>query len=282
MTQPLKGKTCLITGITQGIGRAAALEIAKTGINLVLVARDAARGQEVVDEIKTQTGNHNVELLLGDLSKTADVRRIADEFKAKHPQLHLLVNNAGAVFTSRQTTADGFEMTFGLNHLSYFLLTHLLLDTLKKSAPARIVNVASDAHKGMKLNFDDLQSERGYSAFRVYGQSKLANILFTNELARRLQGTGVTVNALHPGVVATGFGKNNGAFLRFLVKLAGPLLRTPEQGARTTVYLATSPEVEGVTGKYFANSKEARSTQESLDPQNAKRLWEVSEKLLKI
>ena len=282
MTQPLKGKTCLITGITQGIGRAAALEIAKTGINLVLVARDAARGQEVVDEIKAKTGNHDVELLLGDLSKTADVRRIAEEFKARHPQLHLLVNNAGAVFTSRKTTADGFEMTFGLNHLSYFLLTHLLLDTLKKSAPARIVNVASDAHKGMKLNFDDLQSERGYSAFRVYGQSKLANILFTYELARRLAGTGVTANALHPGVVSTGFGKNNGGLLGFLVKLAGPLLKTPEQGARTTVYLATSPEVEGVTGKYFANSKEARSTKESLDPQNAKRLWEASEKLLKI
>lgn len=275
-TIDLKGKVCLVTGVTQGIGRAAALSIAKLGPKMVLVARDAKRGGEVVDEIKA-AGNPNVELMVADLSSQADIRRLAAEFKARYQQLHLLVNNAGAVYTERQLSKDGIELTWALNHLGYFLLTELLLDVIKASAPARIVSVSSAAHKSGHINFDDLQGEKGYKAFGAYSQSKLANVLFTSELARRLEGSGVTANCLHPGVVGTGFGHNATGLLKFLVKLAKPLLKTPEQGAQTTIYLATSAEVAGVTGKYFANCKVASVTAEAKDAAIAKRLWEVSE-----
>lgn len=277
----LQGKTCLITGVTQGIGRVAAREIARLGPNMVLVARDRRRGAEVVEEVKA-AGSPQVELIVADLSSQAEVRRAAAEFLARHDRLHILVNNAGAVFGERKLSADGLEMTFALNHLGYFLLTQELLDVLKASAPARIVNVASDAHSRARLDFDDLQCEKSYGqgGFQAYGRSKLANILFTRELAQRLQGTGVTANSLHPGVVATGFGSDGGALLRFGLWLSRPFFRTPEEGAKTTIHLAISPEVEGVTGKYFANSRETRPRPHALDDAAAKRLWQVSEDLV--
>ena len=217
--------------------------------------------------------------MIGDLSKQADVRRIASEFLARHDRLHLLVNNAGAIFMQRQLSSDGLEMTFALNHLGYFLLTNLLRDVLVKSAPARIVNVASRAHVRGTIAFDDLQAERSFGGWSAYSQSKLANILFTRELSRRLQGTGVTCNCLHPGVVSTGFGKNDSGWMRWAVKIAAPFLRTPEQGAATTVFLAQSPAVEGVTGKYFSDCKEIEPSKEARDAEVAQRLWEVSEQL---
>lgn len=294
-TWTLKGKTCLITGVTQGIGRVAASEIAKLGPTVVLVARDAQRGQALVEELKTSTGNSNIELLVGDLSVQADIRRVAAEFLARHKRLHVLLNNAGAVFTSRQLSKDGHEMTFALNHLGYFLLTKLLLPVIKETAvaddndskEARIINVASNAHHGVKLDFENLMHDhnlgRGYSGFPVYKRSKLANLYFTFELARRLAAegaTGVTVNCLHPGFVASGFGHNNGLAISLLMKVAQLFAISVEDGARTMVYLARAPEVSGVTGKYFDKEKEARSSRASLDEAAAKRLWEVSESLV--
>lgn len=284
----LEGKTCLITGATQGIGRVAARELARLGPRLLLVARDSKRGSELVDEIKKESGNPNIELYLADLSKQADIRRLAAEVLAKHSKLDLLLNNAGAMFTTRQLTADGYETTFALNHLGYFLLTELLLDTLKRTAAetgeARIVNVASNAHNGVKgLDFDDLMSERGYSAFKVYSRSKFANILFTYELDRRLKASGargLTVNCLHPGFVASGFGHNNGPLMSLAMKIASPFALSPEEGAKTMIYLCTSPEVSGVSGKYFAKSREARSNRYTHDEAAARRLWEASEKLV--
>jgi NAD(P)-dependent dehydrogenase (short-subunit alcohol dehydrogenase family) len=277
--QDMSGKVCLITGATQGIGRAAAMEIARRGPTVVLVGRDEARLAEVVKEIKDKTNNQKIESLVADLSSQKSIRELAAQFLARHDRLHILVNNAGGVFTERKLTVDGFETTFAVDHLAYFLLTELLLPVIKSSAPARIVNVASAAHLRGHIDFDDLQGERNFSGFRAYGQAKLANILFTFELARRLAGTGVTANCLHPGVVSTGFGKNNSGWLKTAVQLFGFLLLSPEQGARTTVYLATSSEVEGTTGKYFAKCKEARSNRESKDPEVARRLWEVSEQM---
>lgn len=284
----LEGKTCLITGATQGIGRVTARELARLGPRLLLVARDSKRGSELVDEIKKESGNPNIELYLADLSKQADIRKLAAEVLAKHSRLDLLLNNAGAMFTTRQLTADGYETTFALNHLGYFLLTELLLDVLKRTAAetgeARIVNVASNAHANVKgLDFDDLMSERGYSAFKVYSRSKFANILFTYELDRRLKASGargLTVNCLHPGFVASGFGHNNGALMSLALKIASPFALTPEEGAKTMIYLCKSPEVSGVSGKYFAKSREARSNRYTHDEAAARRLWEASEKLV--
>jgi len=275
----LKGKTCLITGATQGIGLAAAIEIARAGPTTVLVARNAARGDAAVQEVKDKSGNPNVSVLIADLSSQASIRKLAADFKAKHDRLHLLLNNAGGVFMERSMTVDGIETTFAVNHLAYFLLTELLLDVIKASAPARIVNVSSGAHTPGHLDFDDLQHQKKWSGLRTYSDSKLANILFTYELARRLAGTGVTVNALHPGVVSTGFGRNNKGLMKAFVSLFGPFLLSPEKGARTSVYLATSPEVEGVTGKYFEKCKAVSSNKESYDTDVARRLWDASEQL---
>lgn len=274
----LHDKICLITGPTQGIGRVTALAVGKTGATLVLVARDAQKGQALVDEIKA-AGNPKVELIVADLSVQADVRRAAAEFLARHDRLHLLINNAGGIFHERRETKDGLEMTFALNHLAYFLLTNLLLDVMKKSAPARIVNVASRAHTRGRIDFADLQATKSYSGWPVYSQSKLANVLFSNELARRLAGTGVTSNSLHPGVVATGFGKSDRGIWGLVTRLAAPFLLTPEKGAATTIYLALSPDVADVTGKYFADCKPVRPAPEALDLMVAGRLWDVSEKL---
>ncbi len=280
------GKVCLVTGGTNGVGKAAAQALAGMGAVVVIVGRDATKTAGVVAEIKRLTNNLAVTSLLADLSVQADVRRLAAEFKQAHSRLDLLLNNAGGIFLERQLTADGLEMTFALNHLNYFLLTNLLLDRLKASAPARIVNVASDAHQGSTLNFDDLQSEESYTAFNVYGRSKLANILFTVELADRLAGSGVTVNALHPGFVNSGFGKNNqgGLWVTLLTKvynLVGPLLaRTPEKGAETAIYLASSPDVAEISGKYFVDCKVKAPAAAATDRATAVRLWAVSEELV--
>lgn len=279
----LSGKICMVTGATSGIGTVTARELARLGATVVLVGRNQAKAAAVAAEIKGQTGNSAVEVLIGDLSSQADIHRIVDEFKQRHSQLHILVNNAGAVYERRQESVDGIELTFALNHLSYFLLTNLLLDTLQHSAPARIVNVSSEAHRTTRMNFDDLQARQRYRGFQVYGQSKLANILFTIELARRLEGTGVTVNALHPGVVATGFGVNNRGWIGLVFGvLLRPFIRTPEQGAETSIYLAASPEVEAVSGLYFANKRPARPSAAARDLAAAQRLWSSSVELTKL
>lgn len=276
----MKGKRVLITGANQGIGKASAIALGKMGASLVLVCRDGEKGRAAVADIQRETGRGDVELILADMGVQADVRRAAAELKAKHDKLDVLLNNAGVLVTSRRTTKDGIEETFAINHLGYFLLTNLLLDVLKKSAPARIVSVSSDAHKGSRMQWDDLQyAKTKFRPFSVYSQSKLANILFTTELARRLEGTGVTANCLHPGVIASGFGHTYGGFTSVLVKIASPFLTTPEKGAATSVYLASSPEVEGVTGKYFKNCKETRADRGAYELGAPERLWAVSEEM---
>jgi NAD(P)-dependent dehydrogenase (short-subunit alcohol dehydrogenase family) len=284
----MQDKVVLITGGTNGVGKAAAQALAGMGATVVIVGRNAAKTQRVVDELKAATHNDTVAYLLADLSVQAEIHRLAAEFLHRYDRLDVLINNAGGIFLERELTADGLEMTFALNHLNYFLLTNLLLDQLKASAPARIVNVSSDAHRGSKLDFDNLQGEQSYSGWRAYGRSKLANLLFTEELARRLEGTGVTANALHPGFVNSGFGKNNsgGAWIALFTKLydwLGPLLgRSPEEGAETAVYLAASPAVAGVSGKYFADCKAKTPAVAATDRATAARLWAVSEGLVNL
>src|SRR5512140_3630369 len=271
----MQGKICLITGGTNGIGQNTAQVLAKMGATVVIVGRNAPKTAQVVEEIRAASGNKNVDSLLADLSSQQDVRRLADEFKSRYPHLHVLLNNAGGTFTSRQLSVDGIEMTFALNHLAYFLLTNLLLNTLKASAPARIVNVSSHTHERTRIHFDDLESRSAYNGRQVYAHSKLAIVLFTYELARRLEGTGVTANTLTPGVVATNFPKNSGRLIGLAVHLLRFALLSPEEGAQTSIYLATSPEVEGVSGKYFAKCKAVPSSPASYDTAAAQRLWQV-------
>lgn len=279
----MDGKICMVTGATDGIGLVTARELAAMGAAVILVGRNRAKGEAVVNAIKTATGNPAVELLVADLSAQAEVRQLAADFKAKHDRLHVLVNNAGAIFMSRQETGDGIEFTFGLNHLNYFLLTHLLLDVIKASAPARIVNVSSDAHVRGHINFADLEGKRRYSGFRAYSQSKLANVLFTYELARRLEGTHVTANVLHPGFVRTKFGHNNNWLVRNFTRVFQRITGiSVEAGAQTSIYLASSPEVEGMTGQYFVKKKAIRSNAESYNEDIAKRLWDISEEMVGI
>jgi len=275
----LEGKTCLITGATNGIGRVTAVALAGMGAELFLTYRDMTRADETVAEIRSKTGNERVHLLHADLGSQREIRAAAAEFLATGKPLHVLVNNAGLGNTKRLVTEDSIEMVFAVNHLAYFLLTMLLLDRIKQSAPARIVNVASEAHRFGTINFDDLGGERHYTTLGAYGQSKLANILFSYELARRLAATKVTVNCLHPGGIASGLWTNNGPVARFLMKAGRLVLKTPEQGAQTTIYLASSPEVEGVTGKYYANCREKTSNKESYDLNVARRLWDISERM---
>jgi len=281
LNDTMNGKICLVTGATNGIGKATAQALAQMGATVVIVGRNPAKCAAVVSEIKHISGNDAVEALIADLSIMAQVRHVAEQFKAKYQQLHVLVNNAGGTFFKRQVTAEGFEKTFALNHLNSFLLTNLLLDTLKASAPARIVNVASDAHKGAQLDFDDLQSEKSRFSLTAYGRSKLATVVFSYELARRLTGTGVTCNVLHPGLVRTGFASNLGAVpsavFGFFLRFVG---LTPEQGAQTSVYLASSPEVETVTGKYWEKSTVVRSDRAAYDEATWTRLWEVSDTMV--
>jgi NAD(P)-dependent dehydrogenase (short-subunit alcohol dehydrogenase family) len=276
----MNGKVCLVTGGTNGIGKSTAQALARIGATVVIVGRDAQKTSEVVQEIRAASSNPNVDSLLADLSSQQEVRRLAKDFKSKYSHLHMLLNNAGAVFMQRQISVDGVEMTFALNHLASFLLTNLLLNTIKASAPARIINVSSNAHTTGKIEFDNLQGERNYSP-RVYENSKLANILFTMELARRLEGTGVTVNALHPGFTATGFAKNNGKVMATLVSIFAPLVaRSPEKGAETSIFLASSPSVEGMTGKYFYDSQMIAAAPQATDMVVARKLWEASTELI--
>lgn len=274
----MQGKTCLVTGATAGIGKETALALARMGARVIIVGRNSGKTAAVAAEIQAQTGNSQVEFLLADLSVQADVRRLAEAVKSRCTRLDVLVNNAGGIFPKRELTRDGYEMTFAFNHLGYFLLTSLLLDLLRQSAPARVVSVSSGAHVPARINFQDLMSERRYTPMRAYGQSKLANILFTYELARRLEGTGVTATCLHPGVVATNFG-NASPLIGWFYRLFGRFMLTAAEGADTAVYLASAPEVEGVTGKYFVKRKEARSNAESYKLDVARRLWQVSEEL---
>lgn len=275
----MANQTILITGATNGIGLETAHGLAKTGAQLILIARDAAKGERVVAELKTKTGNSAIDLLIADLSRQASIRTLAAQVLERYPRLDVLVNNAGGVFNPRTTTADGIETTWAVNHLAYFLLTRLLLDRLKAGAPARIVSVSSAAHLGGTLRLDDPEFKNGgYSAWGAYSQSKLANILFTKELARRLAGTAVTANCLHPGMVATGFGRQTMGWLSPILNLAMRFGRRPDQGAATSIYLATSPAVAGVTGEYFADLKPARVDAKANDADLARKLWAVSER----
>ena len=272
-------KVCLITGATSGIGKATAMGLANMGASVVMVGRDQGKGEAVMAEIKEQSGSASVDLMLADVSSQEEIRRLADEFKEAYPRLDVLINNAGVFRSKRITTADGIEMTFAVNHLAYFLLTNLLLDVLEASAPSRIVNVASADHGNGTIDFDDLQGEKEYKGAKAYSQSKLANVLFTYELARRLEGTGVTANCLHPGAVRTSFGSGVSGVFGFMVRALRPFMISPERGAETSIYLASSPEVDGLSGGYFVKKAEARSSDASYDERSARRLWEVSAEL---
>lgn len=278
MTTPLQDQTILITGATSGIGRITARELARKGAQVVIVGRNPEKTQSVASEIQRSTGNPRVAMLVGDLSDLSEVRRIATEFRQRFDRLSVLINNAGAVFFTHRTSTDGFEMTLALNHLSPFLLTNLLLDRLEASAPARIITVSSLAHWSTRINPDNPSGTHFYWGWRAYSQSKLMNILFTRELARRV-GKGVTANCLHPGFVATNFGKSNGGIFRPLWSLFELAAISPEQGAQTSIYLASSPEVATVTGQYFAHCLPRQSSPESYDDETARRLWETSLKL---
>jgi len=275
----IKDKTCLVTGATSGIGYEAALALAKMGARLVIVGRNPQKCIAAVARFRQESANPAVDYLLADLSSQKQIRRLAGEFLERYDHLHVLINNAGAFFLRRKESVDGVEMTFALNHLAYFLLTNLLLERLKASAPARIINVSSNSHLGIEMNFADLQGRHGYSGWRAYGQSKLANLLFTYELARQLEGSRVSVNAMHPGFVATGIGKNNGWYARLALWFAHLRARTPQEGARTIIYLATSPNVEGISGKYFSDEKPVASSPASHDEAAARRLWLISAEL---
>ena len=276
----MEGKTCLITGGSGGIGYAAALELARMGATVVIAGRNATKTATAAARIIEETGNPAVRYLLADLSSQGDVRRLADQVREQMPRLDVLVNNAGAIFLSNRRSVDGIEMTFALNHLGYYLLTTLLLDLLKGSAPARIVNVSSSSHSSAgNFRLEDLPKPGSSGGYRAYGRSKLCNILFTYELARRLEGSGVTVNALHPGLVRTNFARNNGLLGRALNFFIGARGVDALKGAETLNYLATSPEVEGVTGKFFVDCRAVRSSALSYDAGLASDLWELSERL---
>jgi NAD(P)-dependent dehydrogenase (short-subunit alcohol dehydrogenase family) len=277
----MNGKVCVVTGATSGIGEVTARVLAERGATVVMVCRDRAKAERVRDGIRARTPGERVNVVLADLASFADIRRAAAEIDTRWSSVDVLVNNAGAVHMTRETTRDGVEATFGVNHLAPFLLTNLLLPKLRASAPARIVNVSSRAHRGaVTLDLSDPEGKRFYNGWLAYSRSKLCNILFTNELARRLEGTGVTANALHPGVITTGFGRNQLGFLNLGVRIAAPFMKTPEQGARTSIYLATSPEVAGVTGRYFdSDTSETRPTRVARDQALARRLWELSERM---
>jgi retinol dehydrogenase 12 len=274
----LAGQTCLITGITSGIGRATARELAARGATVVAVVRDVSRGEAAASEIRERRGH--VDLLIADLSQLDSVRKLAEQTQGRYGKIDLLINNVGVSKVTRVVTVDGLETTFATNHLGPFLLTNMLLDRLRGSAPARIVTVSSSVHKQVrKIPWDDLQGERSFNGLRTYNLSKLLNILFTRELARRLPGTGVTANCLSPGLVNTGLGREaTGGFAMFL-KLSRPLQKSAEAGAKPVVYLATSPDVADVTGAYFQGTKQATPSALASDPQAAARLWEISERL---
>jgi len=269
----------VVTGATNGIGKITARELAKKGYRVVLVARNAEKAARTATEIAAAAPGSLVETILCDMSSQKQIRAAAAELRHRHDRLHVLVNNAGGIWMKREVTEDGLERTFAVDHLGYFLLTTLLLPQLRQGTPSRVVNVASEASKVGKIDFDDLQGEKRYNPGRAYAQAKLANILFSSELSRRLHGAGVTSNALHPGAVASGFGFNDPGIFRFVVTIARPFLIGEEKGARTSIYLASSPDVEGVTGGYFVKCQPRLPPRRARDPETARRLWEVSERM---
>ena len=273
----MEGKTCIITGANSGIGKATAIELAKMNATLVLLCRDKERGESAQKEIIELTGNNNVDLILCDLSSQKEIRNFVAEFKRKYQDLHVLINNAGVMLSKKTQSVDGFEMNFAVNHLAPFLLTNLLLDMLKKSAPSRIVNVGSAAHRMGKIDFEDLQRENKKGRLMgLYGSSKLAMTLVSYELSRKLEGSNVTINVLHPGLINTNLGRDRSSTSQGFAKR---FFKTPEVGAETSIFLASSPEVEGITGKYYAKKKEKASSKESYNEEYAKKLWEISEKM---
>ena len=277
---PMTGRTVLVTGATGGIGKATALGLAAMGAHVAITGRDMGRTDAAAAEIRAASGER-VDAFVADLSAQSQVRGLVAEILQRLPRIDVLVNNVGGFWNTRHVTADGLERTFALNHLAPFLLTNLLLDRLMRSASARVVTVSSNAHAMGRIDFDDLQGECSYSGALAYNQSKLANVLFTYELATKLQGTSVTVNALHPGVVRTAFGAEDPASVqRFLIPFVRPFMKSPTQGAATSIHLASAPELAHVTGRYFADSKEKRSAEGSYDEAAAARLWQVSADLV--
>jgi len=278
---PMSGKVALITGGTGGIGKATAIGLAGLGAQVGITGRDLPRAERAAADIRTTSGNPAVDAFAADMSSQAEVRRLASAILGAYPRLDVLVNNVGGFWAHRHTTADGLEHTFAVNYLAPFLLTLLLLDRLKASAPARVVTVSSHVQAEGRIDFADLQGARNYSGQRAYSQSKLANILSTNELARRLEGSGVTATSLHPGFVLTDFGAEDQAmFFAAISGIVRPFLKTPAQGAKTSIYLASSPEVAGVTGQFFADSKRKTANKIASDPDTAARLWRVSADLV--
>ncbi|MDQ7054609.1 MAG: SDR family oxidoreductase [candidate division KSB1 bacterium] len=281
MAKPMLDKTVAITGASSGIGFETAKALAKMGAHVVMICRNAQRGETARETIVRETGNEHIDLHLADMSRQRDIFRVAGAIKKQYDKIDVLVNNAGAIFGRRELSEDGIEITFAVNHMGYFLLTRELLEVLKASTPARIVNVASQAHRGVDLDFDDLMGETNYDGWLAYQRSKLANILFTYELDRRLQGSGVAVNCLHPGVVSTNFGRQGPATVSLFFKVARPFLTSPRKGAATSIYLASSPEVEGVSGRYFIKQRPRESSPESYNKTAWERLWQVSEDLIR-
>src|SRR5215813_6726071 len=272
----MTGKVVLITGATAGIGKETVVGLLRMGATVVLVSRERERGEAALQDVQHRTNSRNVVLMTCDLSSQRSIRVLADEFSSKYSGLDVLINNAGVFMTRRSITEDGIESTFAINHLAYFLLSNLLLERLKARAPSRIVNVASAAHHYGHLDFTDLQRSRSYSSFGAYAASKLANILFTRELARRLEGTAITVNCLHPGTVGTNLFRRLPGFLESIIKL---VTISPERGARTSIYLASSPDVDKVSGKYFSRSRETSVSREARNDDLAEKLWLISEEL---
>jgi len=275
----MQGKVIVITGATSGIGQVAAERLAGMGARLVLVARDKVRGQAMLARLREHAPGISHSIHYADLSRLVEMKRVAAEIAAAETRIDVLINNAGALFGSRQVTEDGLELTFATNHMAYVVLTHGLRERLLASAPARVVNTASAAHERARLDFDDLQSTHGYRGFKVYGRSKLCNILYTRELARRWAGTGVTANSLHPGFVATRFADQSGGLFSYVVRVAKLFAISQEKGADTIVYLASSPEVAHVSGAYFYKCHPATPSKEAQDDAAARRLWLESARL---
>lgn len=277
----MTGKVCLVTGATAGIGRVAAEKLAKSNAEVVVVGRNEEKCRTVVDEIKNATGNQNVSYLVADLSSRKSIKTLTEQFKQTHNRLDVLVNNAGAIYFDRRMSADNIEMTMALNHFGYYWMTIDLLDLLKASAPSRIVTVSSNAHRRGAFDVNKFPEENAALGYPMYAKSKFANVLFSNELARTLQGTGVTSNCLHPGVVATGFGAGNGLMGTIIRTFAGIFGVSPEEGAKTIVYLSTADEVANESGKYFVNEKAEKPSNPSNDTAAAKLLWQKSEEITK-
>jgi len=272
----MNGKVCLVTGATDGIGKVSARVLAELGAKVIIVGRNPEKSAIVLAELRSISGNENIDLLMADLAVMQEVRDLAEQVISRYDRIDVLLNNAGGYFTKHEITSDGLEMTFALNHMSYFLLTNKLMELLKYSAPARIVNVSSDAHYGVDIEFENLNGEQEYKAWKAYQKSKLANVLFTYELLKKVPGN-ITVNCLHPGFVATNFGHNNGGFFGPVLKIAQRISAIdPEEGAKTSIFLCSAPEVKGVSGKYFYKCQPKTSSQESRNMDTGKRLWQIS------